>query len=68
MCQDTEVNTVTRVTQIPWLQDKLALSKAVLDKQVAYLAGTSHGTLKGLQQIVNPGPDRPLKNYKDALS
>ena len=63
---NTEVNTFTRITQIQWLQDKLALSKAVLDEQVTYLAEISHRTLKGLTQSINP--DRPPKNYKDASS
>jgi hypothetical protein len=66
MCVDTELNTSSRVTQIQLVQDKLALSKGVLDEQVAYLAGTSHRTLKGLPQSVNP--NRPPKNYKDASS
>ena len=63
---NTEVTTFTRITQIQWLQDKLAPSKAVLDEQVAYLAEISHRTLKGLTQSINP--DRPPKNYKDASS
>ncbi len=42
---NTEVNTFTRVTQIQWLKDKLALLKAVLIEQVVYLAVTSHCTL-----------------------
>ena len=63
---NTEVNTYTRVTQIQWLQDKLALSKAVLEEQRAHFAGIPHSTLKGLPTSIDP--DRPPKNYKDAMS
>ena len=66
---NTETNSFTRVTQLKWLQDKMALSKAVLDEQIAYIAGISHRsdrTTKGLPTSVNP--DRPPKNYKDAMS
>ena len=63
---NTEVNTYTRVTQIQWLQDKLALSTAVLQEQQAYFAGIPHRTLKGLPTSIDP--DRPPKNYKDAMS
>ena len=46
---------------------KIALSNAVLDEQIAYIAGISHRTLKGLLSSVNP--DRQPKNYhKDAMS
>ena len=69
MCVNTEVNTFTRITQIQWLQDKLALSKAVLNEQVAYLAGTSHHTLKGLLQnpqipIARPRMIKTLRQEK----
>ena len=63
---NTETNSFTRVNQLKWLQDKLALSNAVIDEQTAYIAGISHRTLKGLPQSVDP--DRPPKNYKDAMS
>ena len=45
---NTDTNSFTRVTQPKWLQDKVALSNAVLDEQIAYIAGISHRTLKGL--------------------
>ena len=32
---NTETNSFTRVTQLKWLRDKIALSNAVLDEQVA---------------------------------
>ena len=54
------------LTQLKWLGDKVASSNAVLDEQIAYIAGISHRTLKGLPTSVNP--DRPPKNYKDAMS
>ena len=63
---NTETNSFTRVTQLKWLRDKMALSNAVLDEQIACIAGISHRTLKGLPTSVNP--DRPPKNYKDAMS
>ena len=43
-----EVNTFTQVTQVQWLQDKLALTNAILEEQQAYIAGISHHTLKRL--------------------
>ena len=43
---NTETNSFTRVTQLTWLRDKIALSNAVLDEQIAYIAGISHRTLK----------------------
>ena len=61
---NTEVNTYTRVTQIQWLHDKLALLKAVLKEQQAYLTAISHCTFKGLPQSIDP--DYPPKNYKDS--
>jgi hypothetical protein len=36
---NTETNSFTRVNQLKWLQDKLALSNAVIDEQTAYIAG-----------------------------
>ncbi len=63
---NTEVNKYARVTQIQWLQDKLALSKAVLEEQQAHFAGVPHCTLKGLPTSVDP--DRQAKNYKDAMT
>ena len=41
---NTETNSFTRVTQLKWLRDKIALSNAVLDAQIAYIAGISHRT------------------------
>ena len=61
-----ETNSFTRVNQLKWIRDKLALSNAVLDEQIAYIAGISHCTLKGLPTSVNP--HRPPKNYNDAMS
>jgi len=63
---NTETNSFTQVTQLKWLRDKMALSKAVLDEQIANIAGISHRALKGLLTSINP--DRPPKNYKDAMS
>ena len=63
---NTEVNTYTRVTQIQWLQDTLALSTTVLEEQQAYFAGIPHRTLKGLPTSIDP--DQQPKNYKDAMS
>ena len=63
---NTETNSFTRVTQNKWIQDKLALANTVIEEQSAYIAGISHRTLKGLPQSVDP--DRPPKNYKDAMS
>jgi hypothetical protein len=45
---NTVENTYTRVTQLKWLQDKLALSKAFMDEHQANFAGATHCTLKGL--------------------
>ena len=39
-----ETNSFTRVTQLKWLRDKMELSKAVLDEQIAYIAGISRRT------------------------
>jgi hypothetical protein len=63
---NTETNSFTRVTQLKWIQDKLALANTVIEEQTAYIAGISHRTLKGLPKSVDP--DRPPKNYKDAMS
>ncbi len=65
---NTEVNTFTRVTQIQWLQDKVALSKAVLEEQQAHFAGMPRHTLKleGLPTSIDP--NWQPKNYKDAMS
>ena len=63
---NTETNQYTRVTQLKWLRDKIAFSNAVLDEQIAYIAGISHCTLKGLPKTVDP--DRLPKNYKEAMS
>jgi len=63
---NTETNSFTRVTQNKWIQDKLALINTIAEEQSAYIAGISHRTLKGLPQSVDP--DRPPKNYKDAMS
>ncbi len=63
---NTEVNTYTRATQIRLLQDKLALSKAVLEEQPAHFAGISLRTLEGLPPSIDP--DRLPKNYKDTMS
>ena len=62
---NTETNSFTRVTQLKWIQDKLALANTVIEEQTAYIAGISHRTLKGLPQSVDP--DRQPKNYKDTM-
>ena len=54
MCVNTKVNSYTLVTQIQWLQDKLALSTAVLEEQQAYFAGIPYRTLKGLPTSIDP--------------
>jgi hypothetical protein len=59
---NTEVNMYTRVTQLQWLKDKLALSKAVIEEQ--QFAEISHTTLKAPASI---NPDCLPKNYKDAM-
>ena len=51
MCVNTETNSFTRVTQLKWLRDKIALSNAVLDEHVwtqapngaSRAVGTHHG-------------------------
>ena len=63
---NTENNSYTRVTQKQWLMDKLDLTKAIFEEQQANFAGVTHRTLKGLPPSINP--DRPPKNYKDAMS
>ncbi len=70
---DMQVNsapkTYVRVTQKQYNMDMLDLLKVAAAKQYAYLAGASqcsHRTLKGLDPEINP--DRPPKNYKDAVS
>ncbi len=63
---NTEVNTYTQVTQRQWLLDKLSLEAARAEELQANFAGISHSTLKGLQPSIDP--DRPPKNFKDAMS
>ena len=63
---NTCADTFTRVTQAQWLIDKLALTAAVAEEQQAFFAGASHRTLKGLPPSIDP--DRPPKNYNDAMS
>jgi hypothetical protein len=63
---NTIQNTYTWVTQLKWFQDKLALSKAIMDEHQANFAGTTHCTLKGLPSSINP--DCPARNCKDAMS
>ena len=63
---NTEPNTYTRVTQRQWLMDKLDLEKERIEEVEAHFAGVSHRTLKGLPPSIDP--DRPPKNYKDAMS
>jgi hypothetical protein len=45
------------------LNDKLALSKAVIEEQQAHFAGISHCTLKGLPTSIDP--NSPPMNFKD---
>jgi hypothetical protein len=66
MLINTETNTYTRVTQTRYLLDKLEWSKVVAEEHQAHFAGVSHRTLKGLSSSIDP--DRPPKNYQDALS
>ena len=63
---NTEANTYTQVTQRQWLMDKLDLEKERIEEVEAHFAGVSHRTLKGLPPSIDP--DRPPKNYKDAMS
>ena len=63
---NTENNSYTRVTQKQWLMDKLDLTKAIFEEQQANFAGVTDHILKGLPPSINP--DRPPKNYKDAMS
>ena len=63
---ESKDNTFTRVTQLKWCMDKLDLAKAVQEEQQAHFAGSTHSTLKGLPMSINP--DRPPKNFKDAMS
>ncbi len=51
---NTELNTYARITQSQWLQDRLALSKAVLEEQQAHFAGMFDHTLKGLPPPLIP--------------
>ena len=64
---NTEVNRYTRVipSQRQWLLEKLSLEAARAEELQANFAGVSHRTLKGFPSI---DPDRPPKNFKDAMS
>ncbi len=66
ICVDTEANSFTQVIQLTWLKDTRALSNAVLDEQILYIAGISQNTLKGLTKSVDP--DRQPKNYYESMS
>ncbi len=63
---NTEINTYTRVTQRQWLLEKLSLEAAKVEELQANFAGISHSTLNGLPPCIDP--DRPPKNFKDAMS
>ncbi len=57
--------TYVRVTQKQYNMDMLDLLKVAAAEHCAHLAAASHRTLKGLDPEINP--DRPPKNYKDAV-
>ena len=63
---DNVPNTFTRVNQQQFLLDMVAMAKREAEKHQANMAEVSHRTLKGLPISINP--DRPPKNYKDAMS
>jgi hypothetical protein len=58
--------TFVRVTQKQYNMDMLDLLKVAAEEHYAHLAAASHRILKGLDPEINP--DRPPKNYKDAVS
>ncbi len=69
MWVNTEVNTYSRVAhdaQRQCLVDKVSLEAARTEELHANFAGISHRTLKGLPPSIDP--DRPPKNFKDAMS
>ena len=57
--------TYVQVTQKQYNMDMLDLLKVAAEEHYAHLAA-SHRILKGLDPEINP--DRPPKNYKDAVS
>jgi hypothetical protein len=63
---NTDPQTYVRVTQKQYNMDMLDLLKVAAEEHYAHLAAASHRILKGLDPEINP--DRPPKNYKDAVS
>ena len=54
------------MTQTQFNIDMLDQLKAATEEQYANMASVDHRKLEGLDPAVNP--DRPPKNYKDAMS
>ena len=63
---NTEENTFVQVTQTQFNIDMLDQLKAATEEQYANMASVDHRKLEGLDPAINP--DRPPKNYKDAMS
>ena len=63
---NTEERTFVRVTQKQFNLDMLDLLKAAAVQHQAHFAGIQHCTLQGLDPSINP--DRPPRNFKDAMS
>ena len=63
---NTKENTFVQVTQTQFNIDMLDQLKAATEEQYANMASVHHRKLEGLDPEINP--DRPPKNYKDAMS
>ena len=63
---NTEERTFVRVTQKQFNLDMLDLLKAAAVQHQANFAGMQHRSLQGLDPSINP--DRPPRNFKDAMS
>ena len=63
---NTEERTFVRVTQKQFNLDMLDLLKAAAVQHQANFAGIQHSSLQGLDPSINP--DRPPRNFKDAMS
>ncbi len=59
-------DTFTRVNQQQFPLDMVAIAKREVETHQANMAEISHRALKGLPISVNP--DRPPRNFKDAMS
>ena len=64
-------NTFTRAIQGKWLSDKVALGE-VRDREFqtpmyAFNAGVKHRSLKGLDPRLGINPDKPPRNFGDAM-